>query len=202
MEVFAKLGSEGNWPLELHSLPAAVRGRPVGGPGHLPAHCLQVISYSCLLSAFPSSGPSSCRSSVWNSFLPFFTGGFCWFFKPLLEDTLLFQEALLAALRPPQAGWVGAPPVPPYPGIFDPALDLLPSLLPSSLGLRGRNSAGFISGSQGSARGWHRVEPQECLRNERVNVGHQGWAGVLGTCGRRQPQTCKVCFTCELPVFL
>lgn len=112
MEVFAKLGSEGNWPLEPHSLPTAVRGSPVGGPGHLPAQCLQVISYSCLLSAFPSSGPSSCHSSIWNSFLPFFTGGFCWFFKPPLEDTLLFQEALLAALRPPQAGWVGAFPVP------------------------------------------------------------------------------------------
>ena len=66
-------------------------------------------------------------------------------FKLLLEDALLLQEALLTALRPLQAEWVDAPPLPLCSGIFAPvfdlALDLFPSLLPASLGLQGQNSA-------------------------------------------------------------
>ena len=87
----------------------------------------------------------SCPSSVWDSFPHFFTGGSSWLFKLLLEDALLLQEALLTALRPLQAEWVDAPPLPLCSGIFAPvfdlALDLFPSLLPASLGLQGQNSA-------------------------------------------------------------
>lgn len=111
----------------------------------LQGYCLEVISYSYLLSTFCSSRLSSRPSSVWNSFPPFFTGDFSWLFTLLLEDALLLQEALLTALCPLQAGWVDTPPLPPCPGIFapvfDPALDLFPSLLPASLGLQGQNSA-------------------------------------------------------------
>ena len=117
----------------------------MGGWSHileslLQGRCLDVISYSYLLSAFCSSRLSSCPSSVWNSFPPFFTGGFSWLFKLLLEDALLLQEALLTALCPLQAGWVDTPPLPLCP-VSDPALDLFPSLLPASLGLQGQNSA-------------------------------------------------------------